>query len=275
MKHKKPLTGIIAGLLIAILASTGITSLITYTGPDTIATQESQQTAPDDNTAISEHPSDTDVPEPSNADPRDSYEPTTWNEALYPDMYRIDGPAIIPRNDLAPSDIRYEYDRDSKTQRASALLSYENYEYGQRERESLSDIEPIGWPDRNGEADVTFANGTDYHGWFWNRSHLIAHALGGDDEEYNLITGTRAQNVGKNDMRGGIQYVEQLVSDYLQNHPDGTVYYFVTPVYLDGENIPRSVFVDARSDDASINIHMEVYNAMPGYTIDYVDGTWS
>lgn len=204
-----------------------------------------------------------------------SYEPTEYDAELYPDIYRIDGKAIIPQNDLQPGDIEYTYDKSTKTQYVHALLSYENYEYGKRDRESISDIDPIGWPDKNGETSVTFSDGTTYNGWFWNRSHLLGHALGGADEEKNLVTGTRAQNVGKNNMNGGMQFAEETARNYLANHKDGTLYYFVTPVYLDGENIPRSVFVDMRSDDGSIDMHIEVFNTMPGYDIDYVDGTWS
>lgn len=204
-----------------------------------------------------------------------SYEPTEYGAELYPDMYRIDGKAIIPQNDLQPDDIEYTYDKSTKTQYVHALLSYENYEYGKRDRESISDIDPIGWPDKNGETSVTFSDGTTYNGWFWNRSHLLGHALGGADEEKNLVTGTRAQNVGKNNMNGGMQFAEETARDYLANHKDGTLYYFVTPIYLDGENIPRSVFVDMRSDDGSIDMHIEVFNAMPGYDIDYINGTWS
>lgn len=204
-----------------------------------------------------------------------SYEPTEYNAELYPDMYQIDGKAIIPQNDLQPGDIEYTYDKSTKTQYVHALLSYENYEYGKRDRESINGIDPIGWPNKNGETSVTFSDGTTYNGWFWNRSHLLGHALGGADEEKNLVTGTRAQNVGKNNMNGGMQFAEETARDYLANHKDGTLYYFVTPVYLDDENIPRSVFVDMRSDDDSIDMHIEVFNTMPGYDINYVDGTWS
>ena len=204
-----------------------------------------------------------------------SYEPTEYNAELYPDMYQIDGTAIIPQNDLQPGDIEYTYDKSTKTQYVHALLSYENYEYGKRDRESINGIDPIGWPNKNGETSVTFSDGTTYNGWFWNRSHLLGHALGGADEEKNLVTGTRAQNVGKNNMNGGMQFAEETARDYLANHKDGTLYYFVTPVYLDDENIPRSVFVDMRSDDDSIDMHIEVFNTMPGYDINYVDGTWS
>ena len=271
-KHPKlTALAIVFMVLIAIGSTTAISNIA--------QTIELQYKTPISDTATNENDNGTEQDDSGNASATQtatgSYEPTKYDAARYPDMYRIDGKAIIPQNDLQPGDIEYTYDRTTKTQYVHALLSYKNYEYGKRDRDSISDIDPIGWPDKNGETSVTFSDGTTYNGWFWNRSHLLGHALGGADEEKNLVTGTRAQNVGKNNMNGGMQFAEETARDYLANHKDGTLYYFVTPVYLDGENIPRSVFVDMHSDDGSIDMHIEVFNAMPGYDIDYVNGTWS
>lgn len=271
-KHPK-LTAL--AIVFMVLIAIGGTTTISNIAP----TIELQHETPISDTATNENDNGTEQNDSGNASATQtttgSYEPTEYDAELYPNMYRIDGKAIIPQNDLQPGDIEYTYNKSTKTQHVHALLSYANYEYGKRDRESISDIDPIGWPDKNGETSVTFSEGTTYNGWFWNRSHLLGHALGGADEEKNLVTGTRAQNVGKNNMNGGMQFAEETARDYLANHKDGTLYYFVTPVYLDGENIPRSVFVDIRSDDGSIDMHIEVFNAMPGYDIDYVDGTWS
>lgn len=271
-KHPK-LTAL--AIVFMILIAIGGTTVISNIAP----TIEPQYETPISDTTTNENDNGTEQDDNGNASATQtatgSYEPTEYDVELYPDMYRIDGKAIISQNDLQPGDIEYTYDRATKTQSVHALLSYENYEYGKRDRESISDIDPIGWPDKNGETSVTFSDGTTYNGWFWNRSHLLGHALGGADEEKNLVTGTRAQNVGKNNMNGGMQFAEETARDYLASHENGTLYYFVTPVYLDGENIPRSVFVDMRSDDGSIDMHIEVFNAMPGYDIDYVNGTWS
>lgn len=271
-KHPK-LTAL--AIVFMVLIAIGSTTAISNIAP----TIEPQYETPISDTATNENDNSIEQDDNRNASAthteNGSYEPTEYNSELYPDMYRIDGKAIIPQNDLQPGDIEYTYDKSTKTQYVHALLSYENYEYGKRDRESISGIDPIGWPDKNGETSVTFSDGTTYNGWFWNRSHLLGHALGGADEEKNLVTGTRAQNVGKNNMKGGMQFAEETARDYLASHENGTLYYFVTPVYLDGENIPRSVFVDMRSDDGSIDMHIEVFNAMPGYDIDYINGTWS
>jgi DNA-entry nuclease len=271
-KHPK-LTAL--AIVFMVLLAIGGTTVISNIAP----TIEPQYETPISDTATNKNDNGIEQDDNGNASATHtatgSYEPTKYDAELYPDMYRIDGKAIIPQNDLQPGDIEYTYDKSTKTQSVHALLSYENYEYGKRDRESISNIDPIGWPDKNGETSVTFSDGTTYNGWFWNRSHLLGHALGGADEEKNLVTGTRAQNVGKNNMNGGMQFAEETARDYLANHKDGTLYYFVTPIYLNGENIPRSVFVDMRSDDGSIDMHIEVFNAMPGYDIDYINGTWS
>lgn len=271
-KHPK-LTAL--AIVFMVLLAIGGTTVISNITP----TIEPQYETPISDTATNENDNGIEQDDNGNAsathNATGSYEPTEYDAELYPDMYRIDGKAIIPQNDLQPGDIEYTYDKSTKTQYVHALLSYENYEYGKRDRESISGIDPIGWPDKNGETSVTFSDGTTYNGWFWNRSHLLGHALGGADEEKNLVTGTRAQNVGKNNMNGGMQFAEETARNYLANHKDGTLYYFVTPIYLSGENIPRSVFVDMRSNDGSIDMHIEMFNTMPGYDIDYVDGTWS
>ena len=199
---------------------------------------------------------------------------TEWNESLYPEFYRIVGSAVIDVT-LAPGEIRYSgLDDLGRTGPVEAYLTYEDYEKGRAERSDISSIKPSGWTS-NKEVAITFEDGTVYHGYFYNRSHLLAHSLGGDDEKYNMVTGTRCQNVGKNDGNGGMQYSEMTVYNYLKNDPDGQVYYLVTPVYEGSELVPRSVIVDMRSDDGQIDQEVEVYNTAPEFTIDYATGEYS
>ena len=216
---------------------------------------------------------------------------TAWSESAYPDMYRIVGKADIAKQ-ATPGKVEYNESADGHPY-VIATLTKENLAYGKRERGDISDIYPPGWKDNErveitewhnvvcwrGLADVAerveirYADGTVYHGYFWNRSHLLAHMLGGEDSTENLITGTRPQNVGKNDGKGGMQYAENLAADYIKNGGESIVYN-VTPVYKDGDVIPRSVFIDIRSDDGSINQEIEVYNAAPGFEINYKTGEW-
>lgn len=81
----------------------------------------------------------------------------------------------------------------------------------------------------------------------WNRSHLIADSLGGRAFRRNLIKGTRMQNVGANDGKGGMAYTERKVVNYLYKHQKASVYYSAKPIYKDNELIPRSVIVDIKS----------------------------
>lgn len=173
------------------------------------------------------------------------------------------------------------------------------------------DIDPQGWPDKNPKLQIHFPTGNDYKGYFWNRSHLIADSLGGLPEENNLVTGTRAQNVGDNRTPGGMAYPETMARNFLDNQlasvetapsaepikllndygitttakgdplPESMAVpefatcdlaYQAVPNYKLGEKIPRSVTVNIKSCDGTIDQQVEVSNSMPGYGIDYFTG---
>lgn len=230
-------------------------------------------------TAPAERPDDTSVDE-ALAGPRPveqvtpTFEPTEWDAELCPNYIRIDGPAQLPY-ELEPGQVVYEgLDGLGRTQGVHACVTYDMRRAGaDRERADISDITPSGWRD-NAECDIQMPDGTTYHGYFYNRSHLLAKSLGGDDAAYNLVTGTRTQNVGANDGNGGMGYAETIARDWLDAHHDGTLQYRVTPAYVGDELVCRSTFVDIRSSDGSIDMHIEVYNAALGYEIDYATGAW-
>ena len=183
------------------------------------------------------------------------------------------GPAEIDSS-IQPGQIVYDkFDSLGRTLGVKANLDHTNYEYGQREREDISGIKPSGWV-KNQKVTINFADGSHYSGYFYNRSHLLAHSLGGDDADYNMITGTRQQNVGKNDGNGGMAYTETLARDYLKKNPNGTLYYSVEPEYTGDELVPRSVIVNIKSNDGSIDKQVRVYNVATGYTIDYMTGEY-
>lgn len=202
--------------------------------------------------------------------------PTAWDPKLSPDYYRVAGAAVVDV-ELAPGEARYEgLDELGRTGRAVALVTPEMARAGsEREREDISDVEPAGWG-HNAQVDIAMPDGSTYHGYLFNRSHLIAKSLGGDDAAHNLVTATRTQNVGDNrGQDGGMAYTEGLARDWLRDNPDGTVYYSATPVYEGDELLPRSVVVDVRSSDGSLDLEVEVYNAALGYDIDYATGEFS
>ncbi|MDO4538931.1 MAG: DNA/RNA non-specific endonuclease [Coriobacteriales bacterium] len=212
------------------------------------------------------------------ADGYGSPTPSVWNEATAPEYYQVVGSALYV-TDLGPGKARYSsFDSLGRTRRAEARVTYEMMEAGRaREREDVSEIKPSGWG-HNCEADVQQADGSWYHGYFWNRSHLIAKALGGTDGADNLICGTRMQNVGSNSQgkgAGGMSYGETLVRSWLEEHRSGSVSYVVTPAYVENELVCRSVFVDILSSDGALDLRIEVFNAAKGYVIDYTTGTFT
>lgn len=128
-------------------------------------------------------------------------------------------------------------------------------------RESISHVKPSGWV----QAQYDFVDGKS----LYNRCHLIGFQLTGEnDNEKNLITGTRYMNVE------GMLPFENLVADYIK-YSGNHVLYRVTPVY-DGRNpVARGVQLEGWSVEdqgAGVCFHVYVYNNQPGVVIDYATG---
>lgn len=128
-------------------------------------------------------------------------------------------------------------------------------------RGDISSVHPSGWVQRK----YSFVD----DGMLYNRCHLIAHQLCGEDaNERNLITGTRTFNVI------GMLYYEELVGDYVRatgNH----VLYHVTPLFAANDLVARGVQMEAKSiedNGEAVQFNVFVYNVEPGVAIDYVTG---
>ena len=128
-------------------------------------------------------------------------------------------------------------------------------------RGDISQVHPSGWVQRK----YSFVD----DGMLYNRSHLIAHQLCGENaNEKNLITGTRTFNAV------GMLYYEELVGDYVRstgNH----VLYRVTPLFAANDLVARGVQMEAKSvedNGEAIQFNVFVYNVEPGVAIDYVTG---
>lgn len=128
-------------------------------------------------------------------------------------------------------------------------------------RGDISQVHPSGWVQRK----YSFVD----DGMLYNRSHLIAHQLCGENaNEKNLITGTRTFNAV------GMLYYEELVGDYVRstgNH----VLYRVTPLFTANDLVARGVQMEAKSiedNGEAIQFNVFVYNVEPGVAIDYVTG---
>ena len=218
------------------------------------------------------------------------------------EAYENQGEAMPPRTlDMTPRPDGSQTHVLTTTDRAMAVA---------RGRQDIPS-DPHGWPTQNPKAHVHFSAGREYNGYFWNRSHLIADSLGGLPDVNNLIPGTRAQNVGDNQDPGGMAYTETIARNFLDDqldqadkkpsteaidalvgigithtkkgnplpesvdlptHATCDVAYQAQPIYEPGEAIPRSVTVNIKTCDGSIDEQVEVPNTMPGYAINYATG---
>lgn len=202
--------------------------------------------------------------------------PSAWDPDACPDYYRVVGTAVVDDVPEAGTASYEPLDRLGRAGRVVANVTYQMMEEGSsREREDISSVEPSGWG-HNEQVSIPLPDGQAYSGYLYNRSHLLAKSLGGIDDVTNLVTGTRTQNVGDNrGAAGGMAFTEGLARDWLRAHRDGTVYYSATPLYVGGELLPRSVVVDVRTSDGTVDLEVEVYNTALGFDIDYVDGSFS
>ena len=130
------------------------------------------------------------------------------------------------------------------------------------ERGEISEIKPSGWH------TVKYPDIIEKE-YLYNRCHLVAFALTGqNDNERNLITGTRYMNI-----EGMLPY-EILVERYLDGS-DNHVLYRVTPKFYKDELVARGVEMEAYSVEdggQGVCFHIFAWNVQPGIKIDYASG---
>lgn len=129
-------------------------------------------------------------------------------------------------------------------------------------RGDISNVYPSGW--ENEEYDFI----TD-GGYVYNRCHLIGYQLAGEnDNEKNLITGTRYMNVE------GMLPFENEVAEYVEE-TDNHVLMRVTPIYDGTSLVASGVQMEAKSvedDGEGVQFNVYCYNVQPGVEIDYATG---
>ncbi len=166
-----------------------------------------------------------------------------------------------------------ELDRLGRCGRAAAVVSRSTMPDG--ERGSIGMIQPSGW-------QLDKYDFIDNGGYLYNRCHLIGWQLTGqNDEERNLITGTRYLNVD------GMLPFENMVSEYVRGYgddqsvsekgstPPAHVLYRVTPVFRGKELVARGVQIEAYSledDGKGLKLNVYCYNVQPGVKINYKNG---
>ena len=200
-----------------------------------------------------------------------------YDESKFPDMYEVLGEADIDERKFSTT-YSYSHDDLDRTTTAYGLVNYKAVMDSKGWRADFEpNSEPSGWykgkESNNKKVSVKLPTGKIYNGYFYNRSHLIADSLGGRSYKYNVVTGTRQQNVGNNG-NGGMQYIEKKVVDYVEKTKNN-VYYSVEPYYEGNELVPRYVIVNAKSDDGVINEKVKVFNNASGYEINYSDGSFT
>lgn len=188
------------------------------------------------------------VPNPSPVDPEDIAE---YSGDIY--ITVNGGEPAFTAADITSEAYEFYSELDSLGRCGYAMACVGPETLPTKDRESISSVKPTGW-----------------HGsTIYNRSHLIAHSLTGEDANVkNLITGTTLMN------QGGMTQFESMVLDYVKetgNH----VIYRVTPIFVGNELVARGVQMEAYSvedDGDSISYNVYLYNVQPGYEIDYLTG---
>ena len=152
-----------------------------------------------------------------------------------------------------------ELDFEGRCGTAAGLIEPETV--SNAERGDISQVHPSGWVQHR----YSFVD----HEMLYNRSHLIAHQLCGEDaNERNLITGTHTMNAV------GMTYYEDLVGNYVRR-TNNHVLYRVTPLFAANDLVARGVQMEAESVEdggQTIRFNVFVYNVEPGVKIDYVTG---
>lgn len=139
-------------------------------------------------------------------------------------------------------------------------------------RGNVGHIKPSGWNQAKYQEVKDFEQKKSFNdvpGYLYNRCHLIGFQLAGEnDNEKNLITGTRYLNIS------GMLDVENLVAEYVKetgNH----VLYRVSPIFIEDELVCRGVTIEAYSVEdmgEGIELYRFFYNVQPGIEIDYKTG---
>lgn len=186
------------------------------------------------------------------------------------DIPEYSGQLYIPINDNNPqfsseelTTEAYEYysPLDELGRCGMALASIGKEIMPTEKRGDIGYIKPSGW--QSIRYDFVESNS------LYNRSHLIGFQLAGEnDNERNLITGTRTMNAKS------MLLFENMIADYVKetlNH----VAYRVTPIFEGNNLVAKGVHMEGYSIEdqgEAICFNVFCYNVEPGVTIDYATG---
>ena len=166
------------------------------------------------------------------------------------------------QNELKAEAFEYYSDLDSLGRCGYAMARINKEIMPTEERENINHVKPTGWK----QVQYDTVEGRN----LYNRCHLIGFQLTGEnDNEKNLITGTRYMNTE------GMLPFESLIADYVEktgNH----VLYRATPLFEGNNLVATGVELEAKSVEdggKGVCFHVFVYNIQLGVTINYADGS--
>lgn len=197
-----------------------------------------------------------------------------WNETA--DTYQVETPnesyTIVNNNvpyfeesDLSTEAFERYSELDSLGRCGVAFANVCKETMPTEDRGKIGNIKPSGWHQEKYEG-VVDSNPP----YLYNRCHLIAYCLTGEnDNEKNLITGTRYLNVE------GMLPFETKVARYLDDNKNKHVLYRVTPIFEGNNLLASGVMIEAYSVEdkgKGISFCVYCYNKQPGVEIDYKTG---
>lgn len=137
-------------------------------------------------------------------------------------------------------------------------------------RKDISKVYPSGWKYNGKSNNHQYKKLIKGNGYIFNRSHLIAFALAGEnDNKLNLITGTDWMN-----HKGMYEEAEKDTLGYIKK-TNNHVLYRVTPIYEKDNLVAEGVRIEAYSVEdkgEGICFNRFYYNIQPGVEIDYKTG---
>lgn len=128
-----------------------------------------------------------------------------------------------------------------------------------------SSFKPTGWKQNKYKEVIGSENDA---GYLYERCHVFAHMLGGEEKETNYFTGTRYLN------KIGMYDIEKVVCEYVKNN-NKHVLYRVTPVYKGDNLLASGVQIEAYSiedEGKGVCYNVFLYNVQPGIDINYING---
>ena len=181
---------------------------------------------------------------------------------------------FFTKNQIVDESYEYYSPLDSLGRCGTAVASLGVDLLPTEDRGDISSVKPTGW--HSTASDSTIADIVP-GGSLYNRSHLIAFSLAGENANVNnLITGTQSFN------QVYMQIFENLVLDIMKEYQsagqDYHVMYRVTPIFEGNNLVASGVIMEGWSvedDGADICFNVYIYNAQPGITIDYATGDYS